>query len=103
MRDPVSDFLGVLSRGERASEPLRTWVGQITRSDGRGVYATELDGDEEHPTGPLLGATYRNLRTCPDGPHNHPLLPLPRGTLVLVEQTEHGPWVTAYDEGSMPQ
>ena len=78
--------------------------GKVTKvtTDGA-VYVTIDGGDERHPIGPCRGAHHRPPAetTCPAGEHTHPvppLVPLPRGTRVLVATTDTGPWIISWEE-----
>lgn len=100
----MTDALAGLFAGRPPRTERRTFTAQVTRSDASGVWATELDQDTASPHGPCLGATYRDTSTCPggEGGHEHPLRRLPKGTTVLLADTDHGVWVVTFDEGSLP-
>ncbi|TIC78774.1 hypothetical protein [Nocardioides sp. GY 10127] len=51
---------------------------QIVRTDDSGVWAAQIGDDTRHPVGPCYGGAG-----------------LPVGTLVLLVDTDEGPWIAA--------
>lgn len=81
--------------------PPRT--AEVTQSDTSGIYCTPLSGDSRQALGPCLGGLRRRATSCPAGAHEHPLEQLPVGTIVLLQRTADGVWITAVHEGPLPR
>jgi hypothetical protein len=76
------------SRPGSPSVLARPATALVVRSDSSGVYAAPVGSDPRSPIGPCRGAAPGGVR-------------LPVGSVVLLELTDHGPWVAAVDEPEM--
>lgn len=89
---------GILA-GRPVAEPPSLRSGRVTKVDSAGgVWVTLDGGDERAPIGPCLGARYRPVGPCPAVAHDHPQQPIPRGSRVLLVETDAGPWVASWEE-----
>lgn len=68
----------------------------------RGAYCSPIGDDTRSPIGPCKGGWYRDTSSCAAGAHDHSLVPLPPGAVVLLETTADGDWIAAVDWSSLP-
>lgn len=101
-----SDFDRV-SRRRPAPRPVSTmadaFTGVITRWTDAGAFVAPLLGDlglasAERDVGPCRGGWVRDTSQCGDAAHAHPLVQLPKGTVVLVQVTAGGTWIARHDQ-----
>lgn len=81
---------------------LEHFTGRVIKWTDQGAFVAPVFDEltpvsVDNPIGPCRGGVYRDVGTCPDAAHAHPLVRVPVGTLVCVTSTAAGPWITAAD------
>ena len=103
MSDAFQRMVDGRPRARRVTEAALThFTGRVIKWDTTGAYVAPVFDEltpvsVDNPIGPCRGGTYRDVGSCSDAAHTHPLLRVPVGTLVCVTTTAAGPWIVAVD------